>query len=134
MYLNSLNEKQKHLFLKLAFSLAHIDGEYSPHEENLLKAYCSEMNIKFDTSMSVDSIHGLQLEILETYDCNSMRVICFELVGLALTDEKFDNAEKEFIGELVNLFGLDISLIDECSKLISEYILLQKKINSVILN
>ena len=42
MYLTLLNEKEKEIFLGVAFQLAAVDGYYSDEEKEMINGYCQE--------------------------------------------------------------------------------------------
>ena len=56
MYLSILNQKEKELFLELAYNLASADGDYSSKENALINGYCQEMQIEFEVKMMTRSL------------------------------------------------------------------------------
>ena len=59
MYLEVLNDKEKELFLSLAYNLSAVDKDFSPEERTIVSSYCHEMGISLDMDkidLSVDKV------------------------------------------------------------------------------
>ena len=97
MFLMELNEKEKELFWKLAVNLVMADGVISEAEVDLLGQYQKEMGTDFELETEgAPSADELSKEIAA---CESRikRVIYFELLGLAYSDNDFAKEEQEML-------------------------------------
>lgn len=83
MYLSILTEKEKQLFLNLAYTLAYSDGEFGDEEKLLLDAYCNEMGTTFDRPETAVSLNELLESLKRDIFENNRKVVYFELLGLA---------------------------------------------------
>ncbi len=131
MYLEALNNREKELFLSLAYNLSAADKDYSPEERVTVASYCREMGIDFDMSkvnLSVDEV------IDEISSCSTQikRIIIFEAMRLTLADFDYDEDERDILKKALEKFGLDMSFHDRCEALINEFIELQGKLNELI--
>ena len=135
MYLSYLNEKQKYLFLEFAYCLAISDGNYSIEEENLITAYCDEMSIKFDSNKITDKLPEKIIEKIN-FECNKQekKIFIFEAIGLILSDLSYTDSEKKIINTALNKFDLKEEFSKKCENIIKEYIDLQDRLNSLVLN
>ena len=135
MYLSYLKEEQKYLFLEFAYCLAISDGNYSIEEENLINAYCSEMSIKFDLNKITNKLPEKIIEKIN-FECNEQekRIFIFEALGLVLSDLEYTESEKKIISIALNKFNLKDEFREKCENIIKEYINLQDRLNSLVLN
>ena len=132
MYLSILKENEKKLFLDLAYALSSADGNIANEEKSMIKHYCEEMGIeKYIPSTSEKK--EMFKELANITDVQSKKIFVFELIGLAMTDNCYDETEKQFIIETASKFELSNSFIKNCENIISEYLSFQTKINSLVL-
>ena len=132
MYLEALNNREKELFLSLAYNLSAADKDYSPEERVTVAAYCREMGIDFDmgkVNLSVDEVID---EISRDCSPQIKRIIVFEAMRLTLADLDYDDDERVILKKALEKFGLDIAFHDSCEALINDFIELQEKINELI--
>ena len=131
MYLSILKENEKKMFLDLAYALSSADGNVADKEKTLIHHYCDEMGIEKHTPSTVVKSEVVK-ELVETTDLQSKKIIVFELIGLAMADNSYDESEKQFILETASKFGLPNTFVDRCEKIILEYLSFQDKINNLI--
>lgn len=129
MYLSDLNKEQRQQFIKLANYLSRIDEDLSLSEVNLINLYKKKMD--FEDDIDYMEINTLDLDMLNIFfDTEfSKRFLVFELLGLALIDGRYDSLENDLIEKLF----LSISFKDRMISLISNYLTIQSKINSLML-
>ena len=132
MYLSLLNEEEKNLFLDFAQVLSASDGNIGVEEVEILKAYCAEMNISTQFEKPSKPVENIIEEINSVSDDRSKKIIIFELIGLALSDNCYDESEKKLIAEAIQIFDMDENYIQECEKVITEYISVQNRVNNLI--
>ncbi len=122
MFLSLLNEKQKLLFLGLVYDLASFDGDYSDAEKLMISSYCQEMQMKFDQNNVVKSSN----EIIESMNAEcgvrEKKIIVFEAIGLALTDNNYDVSEKEFIASMISKLNIEKDYDVKCENVLRDYI------------
>lgn len=132
MYLAVLNEKQKKLFLELAYDLVFIDGKYSTEEQNMMKEYCREMNLDFSVCNLHREINNILNELVVECTAYEKRIIVFELIGLALVDNRYDKKEKELIRLVMDRFDIVEEFEKKCEDMLAEYLILQKRMNDIV--
>lgn len=133
MYLSLLGKEEKDSFLRLAYEVALIDGDYGVEEQQMIDVYCNEMQISSSSLDKEASISTIIDFIAKESDIKNKKIMIFEIIGLAMSDSNYDNKEKEFIYELINKFTLEEDFGVKCEDIISEYISFQNKINSIIM-
>lgn len=133
MYLALLNKEQKECFLGLAYNISNIDGNYSESERKLLESYCDEMNLDYSDSVAKKDLESLLATITNLFDERSIKVVVFELIGLAMVDNNFDESEYNMINKIIEKFMIGSDFIEKCKSLINAYIEVQYNINSLIL-
>lgn len=133
MYLSMLNDSQKKIFLGLAYHLSNADGDYSLHEQEMMKSYYEETGIEFDEKVENKSIETLLAELKNNFDLRNIKIIIFELIGLAMVDDDYSDDERAIIKSISIQFTIGENILNEYENLISEYIFLQNKINNAVL-
>ena len=132
MFLNSLSKKQKTLFMELAIKAAEANGVVELAEKNMLKAYSMEMEIPpFYTSDS--DVENVLQETKAISTESELRVVLFELMGILISDEEFDESEKAFLNKVSEVFNISQAQCDEMLQLLYDYSSLYQKIVSTVL-
>lgn len=134
MYLALLNKEQKEIFLGLAYNLANIDGDYSSSEQQMIESYCGEMNIEYSDSIAKVELNTIMENINKIFDNKSIKIVLFELIGLAMVDNNYDETEHAFLNSIQNLFSVDSEFMSKAENYIKNYLDLQLNINTLILN
>ena len=134
MYLALLNKEQKEIFLGLAYNLSNIDGDYSSPEQQMIESYCGEMNIEYSDSIAKVELNTIMENINKIFDNKSIKIVLFELIGLAMVDNHFDKSEYAFLNSIQNLFSVDSEFMSKAENYIKKYLELQLNINTLILN
>ena len=134
MYLSLLKPEEKDAFLKLAYNLSNVDGSFGLEEKVVIESYRNEMNFEFDIEKyaGADSDDIIN-DFLNVCDERSKKIIVFELIGLAMADNKYDDKEKKLIELLSEKYGLDGEFVERCNQAILEYISFQNKLNTLII-
>lgn len=134
MYLSLLNKEQKEIFLGLAYNLSNIDGDYSSSEQQMIESYCGEMNIEYSDSIAKVELNIIMENINKIFDNKSIKIVLFELIGLAMVDNNYDETEHAFLNSIQNLFSVDSEFMSKAENYIKKYLDLQLNINTLILN
>lgn len=133
MYLALLNEKEKEMFLDVAFNLVAVDGNYSDEEKAVINGYCQEMQCIFDEKTMVKPMDVLIKDIKSNSNNRIKKIFVFELIGLALADGNYDEDERELINKLEMEFDIGLGFAKKCEDILNEYIAFQTKLNQLIL-
>ena len=132
MYLALLDEKEKELFLGLAYDLASADGDYSDEEKAVINGYCQEMQIPFESKM-IKPVDDIIAEINSRSDERVKKIFILELIGLAMSDDIYGDNEKALIRKMEKEFNADKDFAEKCENILNEYIAFQGRINQLIL-
>lgn len=133
MYLALLEEEQKELFLGLAFEFAKVDGNYSDEEKTVISGYCQEMQIVFNQEKMVKPLNELISKINLSCSIQEKRIIVFEIIGLAMADNNFNENERKIVELMIDAFELESGFIEECESVLNEYITFQRRINKLVI-
>ncbi len=100
MYLASLSNEKKHLFLDLEIHMSKIDGDFSEEEKRIIDTHCAEMHIDnngYENELSIDEIfHKLREECAVA----EKKIVFLELVAVVLADGIYDSKEKMIVNNL----------------------------------
>ena len=133
MYLSLLNKNEKIYFLGLAYNIATIDGNYSNEEKAMINGYCQEMQVEFNEKTMINSNDFFITKINSSSDNKVKKIILFELIGLAMSDNNYDEIEKEMVLDLSKSFKIESSYLDKCEDALIKYITFQNKLNKLVL-
>lgn len=133
MYLEALNDKEKELFLSLAYNLSAADKDYSPEERVTVAGYCREMGIDFNMDKINLSVDEVLDQLNDMCSLQMKRIIVFEAMRLTMADLDYDEGERAILGKAIEKFGLDKVYHDKCESLIKEFIALQTKMNELVI-
>ena len=102
MFLRPLNDEQKELFLDLALAAASANDVFEDEEKALLVAYADEMSIDVSktSEMPVEEICRKLKAISNSKELNE---ISFEIVGMMMSDNEYDDEEKDFISKMAEI-------------------------------
>ena len=131
MFLHTMTDKQKNLFMKLAIKAAEANGIVELEEKNMLKAYGIEMGIKpiYETDSNTEDIIA---ELNAICDDKTKRIIVFEVLGIMISDSEYDEEEKNFVNEMISAFSIPSDQKDEMLGVLKEYANVFKKISNLI--
>lgn len=128
-----LNERQKQLFLGLAYYLTSIDGDYSIEEKRMIDSYCYEMQMDFNMEIVNRPIVEIIKEMQMVCGEREKKIIIFEVIGLAMSDCNYDEDERRFVCSIIEKFDIEKSFGQQCETILNEYIEFQNKINKILI-
>ena len=132
MYLALLKQNEKENFLKLAVALSSADGNFGEEEHFMISQYCDEMGI--DNQIPTDIEKDLVInDIANDSSKQNKKIIIFELLGLAMSDKNFAEAEETLIISLAEKLDLNADYVSSCKEMITKYLELQTQINNYII-
>lgn len=131
MFLRPLNNEQKELFLDLALAAASANDVIEKKEKYLLEAYADEMGIDVSLAKAknVEDICSKLKEISTSVELNQ---ISFEIVGMMLSDNEYDEDEKVFIEKMASIFAIPLERIEEMLACVNDYTKLITRINTIM--
>lgn len=132
MFLQSLKNEQKILFLQLAIKAAEANGIVDLAEKNMLKAYAMEMEITpfYTASCDLDEIlHNLKKSSTE----RDLRIILFEILGVLFSDGEFDSVEHHFAQKVYSTLDISQKKYNEMLELLNDYAKIYTKIVDTVL-
>ncbi len=132
MYLALLKQNEKENFLKLAVALSSADGNFGEEEHFMISQYCDEMGLDNHIPNDVDKDFIVN-EIANDSSIQNKKIMIFELLGLAMSDKKFNKSEETLILSFANKLGIDTEYVVNCKEMITKYLELQNQINNYII-
>jgi len=132
MYLALLKQNEKENFLKLAVALSSADGNFGEEEHFMISQYCDEMGLDNHIPNDVDKDFIVN-EIANDSSIQNKKIMIFELLGLAMSDKKFNKSEETLILSFANKLSIDTEYVVNCKEMITKYLELQNQINNYII-
>ena len=127
MYLSVLNDKEKVLFLELVYGIAISDGEYCAKEQAIISGYCQEMQISFDENVTLKPVDDIIKELNAESNDTVKKIVVFEAIGLAMSDNNYDDGERKIISKMESVFKLAPDFGQKCEKILNEYIFFKRR-------
>ena len=131
MFLNLLPEENKKDFMILANSIMMADGVQAEEELSNIDAYCRELNIEkeeYKTEMLDDSVASIS-----SLSFSIKKAVYLELYALAVSDNDFDDSERELLKRFKNAFEISDTDEDNIREVCDEYITVCNKMNSILM-
>lgn len=116
MFLKSLNQQDKSLFLELAMHIACVDNEFHDAEEFLINEYRKEMGLIDYTLMNID-IEKI-IDYFKNSTSNVKKIVYFESILLINADKKTATEEVEFVKRL----KMEFEISDQLEKCINNWV------------
>ena len=111
MYLNTLTNVEKELFLELALNACYANGELEPNEKVMMDQYGSEMGIKIN-SYKPSKTQSQVLEDLKSIKAiETLRKIYIEITALMMVDGVIDKDEEKYLKEIQKIASLKDSQV-----------------------
>lgn len=113
MYLRDLNLKEKKNFLELAYFVANYNQKFADEQKQLINEYRAEMFLSQDEY----EIKGKEInEILDFFKDDSTQTknaIFLEIMSLILSDDIYDEKEREVVAMIEDKFEITKEEHDE---------------------
>ena len=123
MFLSDLTEKEKEVFLGLAYLAMESSGRIEESEKRVFEAYkyeCKQPNYKYEGTPL-----DILLENLRHSPLSSKKIILMELCGIWAADGVWDEGEYAMLYKVAHVFGIpetEANRIKRCSKEIGDLI------------
>lgn len=132
MYLNKLNNEQKELFIDVCIHAAMSNQNFADAQKTLISEYFNEMN-RSDVRYTADKDMETALSrLLEISSGTELRMIAIEIMALILSDQQFDEFEKEFMQNFVDKLHIDHEKIAEMHELLLNLMQAYKRIGEFV--
>ncbi len=132
MFLNLLEDENKLLFLKISMKAAMINDEFTPEEEELLYAYCREMNIPETIPYGDEDYEEILDELSVQADDVEKKIVILETLGLVRTDGHYDEKERSFMEYLAKRLDVNVSVLDYFNSLLEIYTTVCQELTNAI--
>ncbi|MGL4773150.1 MAG: hypothetical protein ACRC2K_06230 [Clostridium sp.] len=105
MFLKELNSEERIAFVNLVEAFAKVDEVFEREEKELLEDYIEELSLEKEVlgTKTLDEV----IEVLSKSTERIKKVVCFELVILALVDGEYEDKELEFLQQVTNKLNID---------------------------
>lgn len=132
MFLNYLSTDSKQMFLKLCLCAAKANDIIEKEEEEMMYAYCREMNIKEEIPKEDVKLDEVLAYLGEKTSESEKKIILLEVLGLMYADGNYDQSEHLFIDNLVEKFGMDKAELEKLDGMLKSYYKVYKEMVSEI--
>lgn len=107
MFLNELNKNEAIAFVNLVSQFANIDNNFAKEEKEVIKDYLKELSLNKD-EVGSESLEEV-LSTLKLSEDRIKRIMYFELVGLALVDDEYEERESDFLDNMAKELNISRS-------------------------
>ncbi len=128
MLLNALQEKNRELFLEICVHAAMANNVLDKEEQEMIFAYCREMNIQEHIPDMEDSLEKIAAKLAMQIDDAEKRIIALEILGLVKADGRFDEKEKAFFDRLITGLQIEQDIVSRLEGLLERYSAVCKQI------
>ena len=132
MYLNKLSSEQKILFIDLCIHASLSNNNFDQLEKDTIDQYCQEMNLpepRYTTSKSKEEVMS---ELVKISSKEELKIILLEITALILSDNIYDDFEKEFMNELLVATNIEVSVLEAMITQINKFKEVYQNINSIV--
>lgn len=132
MYLNKLSGEQKELFLDLCIHASLSNHNFDDIEKSYIRDYCEEMRldtVRYEAQKGIDEAVE-RLALIST--TSELKIVIFELMGLILSDDVYDEQEQEFMNKVLARISISREENERFAETIKELRLLYARINGFI--
>jgi len=127
-----LDEKRKGIFLELAYQLALIDNDFSEKERSMIESYCNEMQIIVPEVIHARPVNEIIADLEKECAMLEKKIMLFEILGLALVDGNYDEAERTIVADIRKVFEIEESFVKESEEILKDYIEMQNRMNALV--
>ena len=131
MFLNQLSNKEKKAFINLSMMISKSNGVFDEAEQEMIQAYCKEMEIAFSDSEEADDIEDI-VTVFKTATDHVKRIVILESLGLAYSDGQLDSKEDMLMRSFAEKIGIDEDTYKEIAVLLYKYIMVLKELTAKI--
>lgn len=134
MFLGKLSEEKGKMFLQLSIHAALANNSLAEEEKSLINSYCDELGIKeYEPKITTD-LNTLLEKIKVNTTEEEKNIIVFEIVGLIISDNDYDDKEKEFVKTLKEKLGISDDKLNKMFEAVRRLMDVYKDISEVIMS
>ncbi len=120
MFLNTLNNEEKTMFIDMAVHVSQSNGIIEEKEQSMLDLYCNEMGINSYNRTELHSIDEIKT-LFSSSSESAKRIAVFELLGLGYMDGNYDELETSIIKDFATSIGLTKETYNRLNRDIEDY-------------
>ena len=120
MFIKNLGQRQKELFLLLAYKAAEANGEIAADEKEMMEEFSKEANIPPIYSADI-SLEELLKELSEISSESEKRIIALETLSILKSDTEIDMDERAFFSQVANKLDISNTEADKMEELLIKY-------------
>jgi len=113
MYLNRLNKEEQKNYLELAHLAANYNENFANEQKELIRAYRKEMLLTRDDYEIKDKSYDDIINFYKKCSKEERNIVFIEIVSLILSDNNYDEKEKEVIDKIRRDFSISEKKHDE---------------------
>lgn len=132
MYLSTLSEEQKNLFLDLCIHIMNADNVVVKNEEIMLKQYCREMNLKMRANPTCKDVNIILTKLENISTKIELKKMTIEIIALIYADEQFEEEENKILFNIAKIFQLSPHVMGELVFVTRHLLLSYKLMNKVL--
>ena len=122
MFLNMLNEQEKQEYLNLVVLAAHINGVLEDEEKIMIRGYQREMGLTNDAIPVCSELDEASVfRGFSESEVSHKKIVLFELIGLLLCDNEYDEDETRFVIRFCDAAGMPLDEAETISQLAVRY-------------
>lgn len=111
MYLFQLDTTERECFLELAWHIVAADGQLVEAEKEILQSYVNECELP--AFKPAGKPIGVLLDVLKQSTKDKRRIVCVELFGIVMADQKYQQAEKELMKRIGEAFVIGATEMEQ---------------------
>lgn len=92
-----------------------------------------ELGIDYDYRAHAKTEQEIVPVLATGSDESEKKVMVFELVSIAMSDDDFDDNERAFVGRVCESFGFDTSYFSQCEDALKSYLAAQDRLSALVL-
>lgn len=119
MYLEMLTEKERKLFLDLAYQAMECDGEISQEEMETIKSY--EVECQLPGYKRTQRTEKECLKLLKQSEMSHRRIVLIELTGIWSADNEWKDAELAMMDRVAAGLGISAMIVSRIRRWSREF-------------
>ena len=132
MYLNKLSGEQKELFLDLCIYASMANNDFDEKEKEYIRQYCEEMRLDNVRYTAVNSLEDAVEQIIKISSEKELKIVILELTALLLSDNEYDEMEKQFMQKMLIKANISSDLNDKMINSLKKLMDIYAEIDSMI--
>jgi hypothetical protein len=132
MFLDLLETKEQEKFLELAYFVANYNDDFAEEQQQLINEYRKEMLLTEDEYQIKGKEEKNIIKDFSKYEEDKKKMIYIETISLLLSDNKFDEKEKEIAEYIKNEFDLSQTFYDKAFNWVKDMFELYNRVDDLV--